>query len=362
MLMKDALWAIPRRLRSPLILSLTIGIFILQTGLLFATRFIPVNPSDGALPFQPAPLKAILLYGFGIIYLFGLTPFPWQWTRDDRPMASVLRGALQALIFGLLYALGTTLINWGDIQRTMAPLLIKLPGFSVPIFIVMTTLMSVIFNGVIGYALALWETRRQEKAEALRQTEEARWTLLKAQMSPHVLLNSLNGLAELVREDEAAAIKGMRDLAEIYRQLLSFGDAPKVPLEKERRLLESYLAVEKLRLGEQLHVEWDWDPQLDGIATIPLLVQPLVENAIKHGIAADPQGGTVRIQGRIEGARLLLTVANTGQSNSSRKRSTGVGLANLKSRLELAYGGKAQFHLVRESPWTRAELQIPWEA
>ncbi len=361
MLMKDALGAIPRRLRQPLILGLTVGVFILQTGLLLVTWLMPKGLPNS--PNAPAPLfPAMLAYAIGTLFLFGLTPLPWQWTRDGRAMASVALGVIQSLALSLLYSAISMSFHWGQIRRATAPLVAMFPGFKLSMFLAATILWSVIFQTVIGYALALWETRRREKAEAQHQTEEARWNLLKAQMSPHVLLNSLNGLAELVREDTEAAVKGMRDLAEIYRQLLSFGDAPRVPLEKERRLLESYLAVEQLRLAEQLQVQWEWDPRLDAIETLPLLLQPLVENALKHGIAADPKGGLLRIQGRIEGNCLRLTVANTGQAASPRSCGTGVGLANLKSRLELAYGDRAHFQLYRESPWTRAELQIPWEA
>ena len=103
-------------------------------------------------------------------------------------------------------------------------------------------------------------------------------------------------------------------------------------------------------------------PGLEETEVPTLLLQPLVENAIKHGIAADPKGGILRIRGRIEGKVLLLDVANTGQSASPGRRGTGVGLANLKSRLELAYGGKARFQLFRESPCTRAAPPLPWEA
>ena len=360
MIMKDALRAIPRRLRQPLILGLTVGLFILQTALLLGSQGAQMQ-SQGA-PVPPLSLFSLLHYAVGTLFLFGLTPLPWQWTRDGRAMASVPLGVLQAAVLSLGYSAVSMTFNWGQIRRSTEPLAAMFPGFKFFLFLAATVLWGVIFQTVIGYALALWETRRREKAEAQHQMEEARWNLLKAQMSPHVLLNSLNGLAELVREDTEAAVKGMRDLAEIYRQLLSFGDAPKVPLEKERRLLESYLAVEQLRLAEQLRVEWEWDPRLDSIEALPLLLQPLVENAIKHGIAADPKGGILRIRGRIEGKALLLDVANTGQAASPRKRGTGVGLANLKSRLELAYGGRARFQLFRESPWTRAELRIPWEA
>jgi two-component system sensor histidine kinase AlgZ len=123
--------------------------------------------------------------------------------------------------------------------------------------------------------------------------------------------------------------------------------------------MENYLAVEALRLGDRLQVRWDWDPALDALVAPPLLLLPLVENALKHGLGPRPEGGELHIQGRREGATLLLEVANTGAWGEAVGRSRGVGLRNLHARLQLGYQGRATFGLVREAPWTRARLTLP---
>lgn len=339
--------------------------FLFNTGMVVLSLVIQrFMPTSAAMP--PVPLNARLIAStlLGCVFMFIVSPIGWQWTGDDRRLAGPLRGMLQALGLYVLYFLLNLSIAWPNMRKILdfasSQAHPKSPHFHSGL--ALGVLMGVGFHLLLSFALAFWEAKTAEKKEALRQSEEGRWNLLKAQMSPHVLLNSLNGLAELVREDTPAAVKGMRDLAEIYRQLLTLGEAPTVPLGEERQLLSRYLDVEKLRLGEALRVEWDWDPDLDAIPAMPLLLQPLVENAIKHGVAADPEGGLIQVSGRRAGRELLLTVSNTGQAPASAPRKgTGVGLRNLKSRLELAYGGKATFNLVRESPWTRAELKLPME-
>lgn len=345
MLLKDAGKAVVRRLKSPVYwgVALLLGIPVELPKLLQLS-----HQTD----FMDVATKALLTLAEIVIGCV-LFAFPWQWTRDHRLMASWKVGVPQALCVHFLVEIPPW--KW-------TPSMIKTLGSK---WLDWFKPDAVMFFGsfvFITYIVALWEARRREKAEALAQLEAARWTLLKGQMSPHVLLNSINGLAELVREDAEAAVKGMRDLAEIYKQLLASCEAPTVRLEKERRLLESYLAVEQLRLGHQLKVHWDWAPELDQVETIPLLLQPLVENAIKHGVSSDPNGGVIAIQGRLEGQTLYLCVSNTGIASAPRKRGTGIGINNLKSRLELATRGKGSFQLVRESPWTRAELVVPLDS
>lgn len=365
MTLQDALKAIVRRSRRPAILGFAGGMLLFNVGMAALSLLVRrLVPPSATMP--PAMLNARMVLSalLGVLFMFMVSPFGWQWTGDDRQMARPGRGLLQVFCLHVLYLLINMSISWPNFRRVLDhfsnlsnP---KLPPM-LP-FMAFGMLMGFCFCLALSFALAFWEAKTAEKKEALRQTEEARWNLLKAQMSPHVLLNSLNGLAELVREDTVAAVKGMRDLAEIYRQLLTLGETPTIPLGEERKLLASYLDVEKLRLGEALHVEWDWDPELDTQQAMPLLLQPLVENAIKHGVAADPDGGLIRVSGRREGGDLILTVSNTGQSSSpTRAKGTGVGLRNLKSRLELAYGTKATFDLVREWPWTRATLKLPLE-
>jgi len=374
MILRDALRAIPRRIQHPLVIGLVVGYSSLSVcSLLLGNGVSTLVPSP--LPqkamFDTLQMAGLITNAFmGSLTWFTLSPLPWQWTGDQRPMASGYRGILQSIPFSLCissFFLCTAVFLTRPQLNEAANLM---PGVGKGLILVASALFNCLFQCALGFAFALWEKRRSEKAEAQQQAEEARWTLLKAQMSPHVLLNSLNGLAELVRDDVDAAIKGMRDLAEIYNQLLTLGEAPMVKLVQERLLLERYLAVEKLRLGERLNVEWNWDTTLDEQMTMPLMLQPLVENAIKHGVAADPRGGLIRISAQRIGSNLNLIVANTGASPMPSPRanphantgtSTGVGLRNLKSRLAMAYKGQARFDLVKESPWTKAELNLPME-
>lgn len=362
MIARDALRAISQRCRRPALLGLMGAYFAFDLGLLSLATLIQRFAAHGV--HGPALLSArtIMTLTAGTLYLFLVSPLAWQWTGDAKFLARPLRGFLQSLAMNGFYILVGLTLNQAEVHRRLQAVQPGVPKSAVLPMMAVGMLAGLAFDTLVSFALAFWEAKTAEKEQALRQAEEARWHLLKAQMSPHVLLNSLNGLAELVREDTAAAVKGMRDLAEIYRQLLTVGEAPTVPLREERRLLERYLDVEKLRLGEALRVEWDWDPALDALPAMPLLLQPLVENAIKHGVAADPAGGLIHVAARREGRALLLSVSNTGQaSNAAPRKGTGVGLRNLKSRLELAYGGRATFDLVREAPWTRAELRLPLE-
>lgn len=361
MILKDALWQVPKRFKNPLLL----GLLLLSP----LAALFPYAIKDMVKALPPLTVSYVAFQVFSSFFTYMMSPLPWQWTGDRQPIAKAWRGLRNALIFASLYTLSMapltlTMLRWSiefQLQNLAKKSALSIPPSAIYTLFALSLLWSVAFIVIIGYAIALWEKRKADKQEAKRQMEAAQWSLLKAQMSPHVLLNSLNGLAELVREDTPAAVKGMQDLAEIYKQLLTLGEAPRVPLERERKLLESYLAVEQLRLGDKLKVEWDWNPQLDSIESLPLLLQPLVENAIKHGIAADPKGGTLHIQGRIDGKHIHLKVANTGQAQAPVKRGTGVGLSNLKSRLELAWADKASFQLIRETPWTSAEIKIPLE-
>ncbi len=353
MRLRQALHAIPRRLARPLVLGLTLGMILLNVLSLWASTRL-----NSGTTLTLAALSGAVIWP---LYRMGLSPFAWQWTRDARLLARPTLGILQSLVLTGCYALVMAWVQWEDREKTLAMTerLVGLEPGGLLVFVLVVQTFGAGVDLAIGFALAHWEARTEEKAQALRQAEAARWSLLKAQMSPHVLLNSLNGLAELVHEDPEAAAQGMRDLAELYHHLLALGNAPLVPLGEERRLLERYLGVEQLRLGSLLQVHWDWDPSLDPHPALPLLLQPLVENALKHGVAADPNGGELRIEARTSPLGPRLRVLNTGTAPP--RKGTGTGLKNLRARLELAYGDTARFHLHREDGWMVAELQLPPE-
>jgi hypothetical protein len=307
-------------------------------------------------------LNSILSPGLASFAYCFLTGLPWRYTGDDRLETPFLRGLAQALTFNtvliaVLTAIGMAVLHTGNVQLPESVFTGGKPNeyfhqlgaqllFGLPLFT------------VIGGLITISETVEEEKTQALEQLQEAQWILLRGQLSPHVLFNALNGLAELVHQDAKAAEAAILDLAGLYRALLDHGDKVRAPLGDERRLLERYLGVESMRLGPRLSVRWDWDTALNGAKAPPFLLQPLVENAIKHGVSASPKGGELRIEARRQLYGTVLRVANTGQAPRL-VLGQGVGLVNLEARLRLAYKGKAAFRLFEEDGWTIAEIALP---
>ncbi len=343
-----------RRLRKRLTWGITLA-FTLLFVLFKLASFVNLRVESPGLAWASAiltPFAMSFCYGF-------LSPLPWRYTGDDRPQAPILRGLLQALPWCMLLVTGIVLMDYGllrlagwtgvalDGSREVHITLRQALGMNLMIGAPMMTF--------IGAMITLGEHTEEEKEAMAERLREAQWVLLRGQLSPHVLFNSLNNLAELVRQDAEAAEQGILDLAELYRALLRHGDRALAPLGDERTLVQRYLAVEKLRLGGRLRVHWDWDDALDRIVAPPFLLQPLVENALKHGISGHPEGGELRIKGHAVKESIHLQVANSGRP-ASLVLGEGIGLRNLEARLKLAYGDRGRFHLHTEYGWTLADV------
>jgi two-component system sensor histidine kinase AlgZ len=301
------------------------------------------------------PLVTSFCYGF-------LTPLPWRWTGDDRSRAPFWRGLAQSLLFNALVILVLVTLSWLMVRNAnlKAEAMGLAQGAKATFRAVLTVQMlaGVPMMTIIGAIISFAVITEEEKAAAEARLEEAQWVLLRGQLSPHVLFNSLNGLAELVRLDPVAAEQAILDLSELYRALLRHGDRAKAPLAEERTLVQRFLAVEGLRLGARLKVSWDWDEGLNQVETPPFLLQPLVENALKHGISPQPEGGTLEISMRRHNGGLTLRVSNTGRPLGL-VPGEGVGLSNLEARLRLAYGPSAGLHVRTEGPRTVASVTLP---
>lgn len=285
------------------------------------------------------------LVSFWLSACYGLlSPLPWLWTGDDRMAAGPLRGTVQSLGFASLlvtlsWALGFMALPGA---RVLGP---YLPLHALGIMLV-------------GYFIAYGIRQDTRQRESLQEARQARFQLLQAQLSPHFLFNALSAFAELGRRDWPATEQGLLDLATVYRGLLDLGERTEATLGEERALLEAMLSVEALRFGPRLTVIWAWDPALDSVVLPPLLMLPLVENALKHGVGPHAGPATLRIHAAREGDALQLEVANTGAWGASVK-GTGTGLKNLKARLVLGFGKGAHLDLVREGDWTRARMALP---
>ena len=216
-------------------------------------------------------------------------------------------------------------------------------------------LANLAFAVLVGWLLAEKEAmaaRERRTAGLLRQAEAK---ALQNQLEPHVLYNALSGLTELIHEDPLAAEEVVTQLADLYRSLTRHGKRDRVALGEERRLVEAYLAMEQMRLGERLKVTWDWPEWADAVAIPPFFLQPLVENAIKHGIGPCAAGGEVRIVCRRLGEALSLRVENTGAAPPD-GASQGIGLGNLHARLALWAEAKGNVSLIRQGDWSVAEV------
>ena len=344
------------RLRKRIAWAIVLGFSLLFT----AFQFLMV-PASIRMD-QPGTVVNALLVPFLVSFAYGfLSPLPWRWTGDDRGRAPFLRGLVQALAFNAVVITLLVLFSWLLIREGGLKSEPLGPGTGASLSLGRILAMQVFLGApmmtIIGSIISFGESTAEDKAAAEAKLEEAQWVLLRGQLSPHVLFNSLNGLAELVRQDSLAAEQALLDLSELYRALLRHGDRMTAPLGDERRLVERYLAVEALRLGPRLRVAWSWDEDLDAVEAPPFLLQPLVENALKHGLAPQSRGGELAIRLRREGRGLCLRVANTGRPLAL-VLGHGVGLRNLEARLRLAYGEAASFHLGTEGSWSVAEVRL----
>ena len=222
-------------------------------------------------------------------------------------------------------------------------------------------LLAVCFHYVL---LGVDATRRAEQhsMELSILAREAELRALRAQVHPHFLFNSLNSISALVTTDPLRAREMCILLAEFFRKTLALGDKPGVSLEEELSVARTYLAIEGLRLGTRLSVEEAVDDGARGLRLPPLLLQPLVENAVRHGIATRPEGGVLRIEARTDGQRVHISVENPFDPDAPHRPGAGVGLANVRRRLLAGYGDNARVDAQRSEDRFRVAISMPAEA
>jgi two-component system LytT family sensor kinase len=220
----------------------------------------------------------------------------------------------------------------------------------------------------VGIALKVWNALRLELKleEQKRLLLEARLDALQRQINPHFLFNTLNSIASLVRIKPELAREMTVKLANILRALLRDHDSH-VPLSQELKFTDDYLDIEVVRFGtEKLRVEKDIDPRTLDVLVPSILLQPLIENSIKHGLEPRIQGGTVTVRSRLQGNRVLIEVADDGVGIQGRPGSAlprtgaGIGMNNVRERLEVLYGREARFTVVSNpGRGTLVSIEIP---
>jgi hypothetical protein len=204
-----------------------------------------------------------------------------------------------------------------------------------------------------------FETRAMETSI---QARDAELKALKAQINPHFLFNSLNSISALTSIDPARARDMCVLLGDFLRLTLGLGEKLAVRLSEELDLLQKYMAIEKVRFGARLQMHEAIEEGAKVCLLPPLLLQPLVENAVKHGIASLPEGGAVRLSVQRQNGRLAILVENSWDPEAPPRRSGGMGLKNVQLRLEARYGKDASLRVNTEGELFQVSLSLPAES
>jgi two-component system LytT family sensor kinase len=214
-----------------------------------------------------------------------------------------------------------------------------------------------------GFAYYHSSRERELKASTLEaRLAQARLQLLQMQLHPHFLFNTLHAISELVHEDPDTADRMIAGLSELLREALHASDVREVSLRRELDLLAHYLEIQRVRFGDRLRIEIDVDPRAMDALVPHLILQPVVENAIRHGIGARVVQGRVRIAARALGETLQLDVDDDGRGLDAAEATpgAGVGLGNTRERLQTLYDGEGRLTIEERSEGgTRVRLIVP---
>ena len=274
--------------------------------------------------------------------------------RMDEKRRVLLALPVIALAAGMLLSVATTLL--------VVRALLGTPALFVAV--VMTAHLLIIW---LAASVVLRATRTlyvhasveaDAAARARAEAAEAQFAALQARMNPHFLFNALNTLAAVVRTDPIAAERTTEDLSTVLRMTLDRSVSAISTVGEEVDYVRAYLALEQARWGERLRVDWDIDSSITGLPLVPLVLQPLVENALRHGLGAKAEGGTIRIAILGQGGRIVLSVEDDG-GGFPPSLAERTGLGNLRRRLASVYGRRSSLEIDREGPGARVVVTVP---
>jgi two-component system, LytTR family, sensor histidine kinase AlgZ len=219
-------------------------------------------------------------------------------------------------------------------------------------------LLSVQFH----YVLLAEQNAREAQARALEArvlARDAELKALRAQVNPHFLFNCLHSISALTSSDAARAREMCILLADFLRTTLRLGGKENVTLDEELALVRGYLAIEKVRFGTRVHMQEEVQKETMGLMLPPLLLQPLVENAIRHGIANLPEGGVIRLSAQKNNDAVAIQVENSFDPDSPSPLKTGLGLENIRQRLNARYGSDASISIRTDGNNFLVSLRLP---
>ena len=310
------------------------------------------------------------ILGFGLAVAGELISLPaWYSCR----IAPIDRTPLWRLLATHVVAAQVLSLLWLVIGKLLARALSFVPAFQ-GIEAHFAERTAIVYGaGCVFYLLAVsfhyvslaQEATHELEARAMQtsiQARDAELKALKAQINPHFLFNSLNSISALTSIDPSRARDMCVLLGDFLRLTLGLGEKTVVHFSEELELLEKYLAIEKVRFGDRLNMRENIQEESKACMLPPLLLQPLVENAVKHGIAGLPEGGSVRLSAERQNGRLAIVVENSWDPDAPPRRSGGLGLKNVQQRLEARYGKEASLRVNTEGEVFQVSLSLPAES
>ena len=307
-------------------------VFVLPLTLVFA--FVGLSPWHlcRVLPIRPAGISKLILNHSG--------------------------AAFAAALFWIVLAkgIGVGLTRWHpgfDVRMNRE--LPMLFGIGVLLYLLAVALHYV----MLSFQTSQEAEQRAQQARVLAREAELR--ALKAQINPHFLFNSLNSISALTTLDGVRAREMCIRLSDFLRSTLSLGEKETISFAEELSLVSTYLDVEKVRFGKRLRVQQQIDPECHNCPVPPLVLQPLIENAIKHGVASLVEGSSIRLQAQCGSGLLRLTVENEFDAAMPSPGKHGLGLANLRGRLNARYENRARLDTGIRGERFLAEMTLPCE-
>jgi signal transduction histidine kinase len=207
----------------------------------------------------------------------------------------------------------------------------------------------------------IFQDRKQRTLNAENLLQISELENLKKQLNPHFLFNALNSIKALTISDGKLARESIIQLSDLLRLSLNLGEQQRATLSEEVRLAQNYLSLEKLRFDNRLNYEFNIQSDLDNVLIMPMSLNTLLENAVKHGIGKLKLGGKILISAKAEKNVIIIQVKNSGVYDPKPKSDEGgIGLENLQKRLELQYGNKASFYINNENKMVTAVVKMPF--
>lgn len=313
----------------------------------------------------PAPIYWSFEFAVPIAVVLGLQSLSFWYLVQSLPPGetSALRLTITwtgAIVFslvvwlGLAYAWAQYLLPEGEAYPEQPWGLVTLMAFVGFIGILL---------GVFGnYLAGAFQRSRSAERRALEMqvlAREAELKSLRAQLDPHFLFNSLNSVAALIGNDTAAARQMCFLMAQFFRKSLTLSRQQSIPLAEEIALVETFLAIERVRFGERLRAEFEVADEVRSVSVPPLVLQPLVENAVHHGVAHLIEGGTVHVHACRREGFLQVVVENPCDPDRPPSRGTGMGIANVRSRIETLCGQRASVDVDARETSFRVSILLP---